>query len=109
VSDLVPDPDALTASQSQPEFETPIWENVDAAETETRIRNGQASLRNGYLFWMQLRRSRRKLRANMEPNVRIRHRTVLCEIAIPRSANSSTSQSVSVNEIEPDRVSDDLG
>jgi transglycosylase-like protein with SLT domain len=44
VSDLVPDPDALTASQSQPEFETSIWEYVDAAETETRIRNGQGKL-----------------------------------------------------------------
>jgi membrane-bound lytic murein transglycosylase B len=42
--DLSPDLDVLTEAHSQAEFETPIWEYIDAAVTETRIRDGQGKL-----------------------------------------------------------------
>jgi lytic murein transglycosylase len=41
---LSPRLEVLNAVQSQAEFETPIWEYIDASVTDTRIRNGQGKL-----------------------------------------------------------------
>jgi membrane-bound lytic murein transglycosylase B len=41
---LSPRHEVLNAVQSQAEFETPIWEYIDASVTETRITNGQGKL-----------------------------------------------------------------
>jgi membrane-bound lytic murein transglycosylase B len=41
---LSPRHEVLNAVQSQAEFETPIWEYIDASVTDTRITNGQGKL-----------------------------------------------------------------
>src|SRR5215204_7165143 len=44
LGNLSPDPDVLAAVQGQAEFETPIWEYVDKAVREDRVRTRQAKL-----------------------------------------------------------------
>src|SRR3954466_4063186 len=44
LGDVSPDPDVLAAVQGQAEFERPIWEYVDKAIREDRVRTGQAKL-----------------------------------------------------------------
>ena len=41
---LSPRHEVLHAVQSQAEFETPIWEYIDASVTDTRVTNGQGKL-----------------------------------------------------------------
>ena len=41
---LSPRHEVLNAVQSQAEFETPIWEYIDASVTDTRIRDGKGKL-----------------------------------------------------------------
>ena len=42
--DPAPDPDVLAAVRSQAEFETPIWDYLDAVVSEARVGAGQARL-----------------------------------------------------------------
>ena len=44
VADLAPDPDVPAAVRGQAEFETPIWDYLDAAASEARVGTGQAKL-----------------------------------------------------------------
>ncbi|ACL59706.1 lytic murein transglycosylase [Methylobacterium nodulans] len=44
LQDLSPDPQVLTASRQQAEFEKPLWDYIDAAVTETAIVDGRAKL-----------------------------------------------------------------
>lgn len=41
---ITPDPTVLRADSSQPEFTRPIWEYLQSATSDSRVRNGQAKL-----------------------------------------------------------------